>query len=398
MQDLKNNAGQTGGNKGNGGQNGSHAFDHAMRKRLAEAEVEPPMDVMDKVFGALREDGKTTIEGNQKEPIQGKSKGTPLKSIRHFSKRLSYVAAAAGILVVLTLGIKALSHKDSIVGPPAGLTALQSNPATPPATPAENRPEGQPKSQAEQPAEKQRERMTASAAQRETADTKPGAEPGANTIAKAGKEQQVKKSPDNAPASMTKSNGQQYASNNATGKKNSMAGGGVIQSSAVQNSGVETADQTPHQPVYKEHRTALAKPQVQQNTDPQSGTVSTQQGKTGNVLMAEPGQNKAAANQTAVAAAENDLTDKAGSSTALAQLPAGTGQYGNLVQVDRQDHSRGENSTAMKPRDRRERKGLFNGLIKKLGKSARAITEDLVTQDEDKTVINVGVLAITAYK
>ena len=43
-------------------------------------------------------------------------------------------------------------------------------------------------------------------------------------------------------------------------------------------------------------------------------------------------------------------------------------------------------------------RGFLRGIFKKIGSSAKAISSEVVTQDDDKTVINVGILAITAYK
>jgi hypothetical protein len=92
------------------------------------------------------------------------------------------------------------------------------------------------------------------------------------------------------------------------------------------------------------------------------------------------------ANESAIAHTDQQAQTIVTSSLDVDQLTAK--DYNQTVLADHKTHVRRN----------RKKGGFFRGLVQKISNGAKSISEDVVTQDEDKTVINIGIVAITAYK
>ncbi|UAY56783.1 hypothetical protein [Arachidicoccus terrestris] len=350
MQDLKNNAGQTDRDHGRQDENEPHPFDRQVRRHLEDAEITPPADLMDKIFGLLEED-----------PTKQVAPAAPVKPLRRFRRRLSNVAAIAGVLVVLAIGMRELTRQDSVVVVPAGRPAVQS-PLTTPVTP-----EPQPSKDA---------KKKTNAAKTGMMDGTPGpeAEKTAAPVVTAG---------------TARHNTKESSGRRSAGRPTAI----TKPSGSDQNTALVAAKA---QPVQADKRPAGSEAHLAVTQDIAVKKASADQALTAQI---KPQRKVAAASavdrqedtrNTAMTAGTADKNEVAKTAVIADIAPRGDNEGDALARADgvskqgRTDHA--------------ERRGLLKGIFKKIGNTARAITEEVVSQDEDKTVINVGVLAITAYK
>jgi len=350
MQDWKNNSRNKNLASGSGPQpDGQHPFDRALRGRLADAEVTPSQDLMDKMFAQL---GETSTQENG-VPVNKNNKQqgtTPVKRLRWRKMGITYAAAIAGILVVLAIGIKELNNKNTVVLPPANLTALnKTDPGThtgtdqraPIAVPAQ-----------------QTARAAATAPKRRDHQQKKQVDRTVKGSGNAGPE--VHRA---HPADRNKVSGQNAATK-------------MMAHAAVQSADLPAI------------KTASVSPVIPE----------------GQMEQKVPLQEKVNLEDHAASPTHSDIAviPKQGKGVAITHAGIEKQNVISALNPD-QPEKRKENQTVRTAIDNnrrtgREKGGLLRGIFKKIGDGARAITEEVVSQQEDRTVINVGVVAITAYK
>lgn len=350
MQDLKNNSEQTNRDDGRPNESESHPFDRQVSRRLEEAEVTPPMDLMDKIFGVLEE----------QEPKEQGAPAAPVKPVRSFRWRIPSVAAIAGILIVLAIGVRELIHQDTVVVEPGGQPAVQSplTAGSPASKDTKIAQKGANTAKVdmmddETEAETKKVVSTATLSTRHNANASPDKRSGSRPAAGVRPAAKVQKT---ALAAVS--------ANDRPVQADSKQGGGDNNNVAV--TGIAVKRSSPDQ--------ALATQIKRQRKIETASVVGQQKDIKKTTMPAAAAGNKNEAAKTAVL---GDMSPRNDNNYAL----AATGE------VNKHDRA-----------VRSERRGLLKGIFKKIGNTARAITDDVVSQDEDKTVINVGVLAITAYK
>lgn len=340
MQELKNNSEQTNRDDGRQNERESHPFDRQMRRRLEDAEVTPPMDLMDKLFAVLEE----------QEPKEQGSPAAPVKPVRSFRWRIPNVAAIAGILIVLAIGMRELIHQNAVVVKPADHPAVQSPLTT-----------GSPTSKETKIAQK-----SANTAKVDIMNDETGAEAKKVALtATVGTRHNANESSDQR----SEDRHEQKTALVAISAKDR-----PVQADRKQRGGDNNSIAVTDIAVKKSSLDQALTAQIKRQRKIETASVVDQQKDSRKTTMPAVAGNK---NEAAKTAVSGDMSPRNDNNYAL----AGTDEVNKRNRAGRS-----------------ERRGLLKGIFKKIGNTARAITDDVVSQDEDKTVINVGVLAITAYK
>jgi len=367
MQDWKNNADLENGDDALN----MHPLDQAFRRLLADAELAPDAHILDQMMGHLEEDdieqkGPRSAQ-NQDAPVTPSLPAslTPVLKVRKMRRKLSFAAAIAGVLVVLAIGVREVSRPDSVVA------VVTTTPVTPKALP-------------------ENETATSRAADKEATSTaKPTENKGTATPNKTGADKTARlngpanritpkrkaTSPVTGPQSTGDLAGTQRMKQ-AGVTEESKAGTLATSKAPAQASGLVVAkDLSPENDEIEKTGIAASSTQGAPLPKQKAGTVATDlpaaaTGLTG--LNREPEQNT---RQIAKAVVAPGVSNAAGSKAGSEADP-------------------GRLSRAGKRRNR----GLFKGLVDKLSATAQTISEDIVSQQDDKTVINIGVIAITTYK
>lgn len=350
MQDLKNNSEQTNRDDGRQNESESHPFDRQVSRRLEEAEVTPPMDLMDKIFGVLEE----------QEPKEQATPAAPVKPVRSFRWRIPNVAAIAGILIVLAIGVRELIHQDAGVVEPGGQPAVQS-PLTP----------GSPASK----------------------DTKI-AQKGANTAKVDMMDDETEAETKKVASTATVST--RHNANASPDKRSESRPAAAVKPAVKAHKTALAAVSAKDQPVQADRKQrgddnnsiAVTGIAVKKSSPDQALTAQIKRQRT--IEIASVVDQQKDIKKTTMSAAVAGNKNEAAKTVVLGDMsPQNDNNYAlaGTDEVNKRDRA-----------DRSERRGLLKGIFKKIGNTARAITDDVVSHDEDKTVINVGVLAITAYK
>jgi len=359
MQDLKNNAQNN--RQGGGEKNTPHPFDLELRRVLAEAEIQPEDELMDKMFARLEKTEESTA-GKQSGFIHAK-KQPALARVLKLGTKWSYAAAAVIILIALAIGIKETGKKNTVILPPEGLIAL--NPSGNPAI-AGQKGESAPVSR----------------------DNIKGVKTGTPNAAATAQAKLNGPATDNEKAMASKATTPKADNLNRSAEKNADLAKGTLKN--VPGTAVATVKATKRPANQTNSATAAF--------NDKSLTTGLLPGKTQKIeaekagaktegQLAETKKELATALNAAVKAPEQLTQPVITSSIDVESITAK--DYNQTVLSDQK---------AAGHRHRKKSGGFFRGLVQKITNGARSISEDVVTQDEDKTVINIGIVAITAYK
>lgn len=326
---------------------GLQAFDRQLRQRLEGAEVQPDPGIMDKIFEQMAAEVDESITG---QVLTGHR-----KSLSKKAKRLFFVTAAAAAMVAIVVGMswwwrtQQPTPGQQVAGQLQPVNLADQMPGAEMAAGGGNEQSGQSSIQ-----EPLAELPQADAKDKSIKETK-------RTIAKADvsspePEQEV---PHAAPVATGAAEEPRIAATPAA-ENNAVAVAGKQQDTRPQEVVVVPIEtKTALDSDVSEHTSGQAVVKEEQRT-----AVALQSGESQEVLQ-HPDTRGALVEMSGT----NDRVEAASHQTASADPPA-----------------------------RRRRRGLFRGLVQNLGNTARTLSSQLVEKDEEKTVINVGFLAITTYK
>ena len=378
MQDLKNNTDPA--NRADA--QPTDRLDQDFRRLLMEAELTPDAKILDQIMDDLQGEQPAKVLGSDPATrLKVETPAPPVRKVGVLRKNLSFAAAVAGILVVLAIGLKELTRTDSVVMVPtvnSGLAGAQ----------------------------------PANGAAAVTTDS-------GNSIAKGRKAKEI-----GTVAAALKESGK-VARTTAkvepvkTTHKERIA---VKPSEALNGSHDLVATATGSDPASLSNRPAGAVPNI-----PKSGSVQTgHRTPVATATAVITDKTKAPVSVKDIARTPLDPASRnSAPATALAGQPATSAGLGLnpplMVEAQNQGHEHererehqdnalalntekdpGSDSDSDLGRGRRTGKrrtrGLLKGLVSKLTTTAQTISEEVVSQDEDKTVINFGVIAITTYR
>lgn len=387
MQDLKNNEGNK--NLGDhGGDNRPNSFDQELRRLLADAEVPADDALMDKMFARLQM-GEQTVEKDHdnSRPAQVKS---PVKLVRglrlSFRSKLSYAAAVGAILIMLTIGIKELGKKDTVILPPEGLTVLNQ-----PSTPKVTDQNGQADAKVNTDQGAKTDMVTASATSR--AKSNEGLKEPKKALKKEVQRDVQKdfhKESQQDIAAMKKPKNTTGADNGVVTVGRSIKNTTDLAIGAMKDKTV-IARANGKDIGVNQINNATGQVENKRLTDASASGLTKMDGHNGATqtagLVAQT-QKKTTVDANESAIVHTDLQDQTVVTSSLDVDQLTAKDYNQTVLADHKTHVRRN----------RKKSGFFRALVQKISNGAKSISEDVVIQDEDKTVINIGIVAITAYK
>ncbi|GAB3363420.1 hypothetical protein GCM10027566_31850 [Arachidicoccus ginsenosidivorans] len=391
MQDLKNNDANK--NLGDhGGDNRPNSFDQELRRLLADAEVSPDDALMDKMFARLQMGERAVEKDHDKSrPAQVKPPVKLARGLRlSFKSKLSYAAAVGAILIMLTIGIKELGKKDTVILPPEGLTVLNQ-----PTTPRVTDQNGQTDAKVNTNQGAKTDMVTASATL--TAKSNEGLEEPKKALKKEVQrdvqkdvQRDVQKESQQDIAALKKPRNNTGTDNGVVTAGRSIKNTTDLASGATKDKAVIARANGKGKGV-NQINNATGQVENKSLTDAVASGLTKMDGhngatQTAGLALQRQKKTTMDANESAIAHTDQQAQTIVTSSLDVDQLTAK--DYNQTVLADHKTHVRRN----------RKKGGFFRGLVQKISNGAKSISEDVVTQDEDKTVINIGIVAITAYK
>lgn len=377
MQDLKNNTHPSDGKDTN-------RLDQDFRRLLSDAELTPDAELLDQIMDRLASEQPVL----KQEVTEIKTQTAPdmfskASKVRQLRKRFSYAAAIVGILVVLSIGIKELTRPDSVVitasTADSGLASTKPDKAADATAPTAVSVQGGNASKTENGL------VAAKAAGLKATENLKNAD---RTVKAAADLQGNNRNINNNNAVATAVSPLHQASRSKQG------GNPAVSAKAADLAKINPSTATSLKAGVENKALAIADANSAKTVTALKEIATSQPAKVahGDAAATALAANASGTAEPVISDNNRQVTGQS-EHTALTDQAAVTRNNEVALTTATETDRAAERSTG-----KRRNRGILKGFVDKLATTAQAISEEVVSQDEDKTVINVGVFAITTYK